>query len=290
MSLNRLLRYINLLVAFALVAVLGAVYWFAYRVLPKTSGEITAPIGRTATITRDEIGVPHISSESIEDALFLQGYVTAQDRLFQMDALRRVAGGTLAEVMGPRMLDNDREARRLRLRRIAEMHYGNLSEQDRAHLSAYALGVNYFLETHLNSLPLEFTLLDYSPRPWMVTDSILIGLLMFRDLTMSWQDEIRKRDLLAQGEEPLNSAQAARGGSKGKKTSADLAAPGESVVREFLESAQAARGGSKGKKNSADLAAPRESVVREFLESAQAARRSIKGKKNSADLAAPRES
>src|SRR4051812_5102675 len=80
--LNRLLRYINLLVAVALVVALAIVYWVVYRVLPKTSGEIHAPVSARAAVTRDALGVPHIVAPSVEDALFLQGYVTAQDRLW----------------------------------------------------------------------------------------------------------------------------------------------------------------------------------------------------------------
>ena len=67
---------------------------------PKTSGEIHAPISARATVTRDSLGVPHIKAGSVEDALFLQGYVTAQDRLWQMELIRRFAAGELSEVLG----------------------------------------------------------------------------------------------------------------------------------------------------------------------------------------------
>ena len=69
-----------------------------------------------------------------------------------------------------------------------------------APLAAYARGVNYFIQTHLHDLPIEFTLLGYSPQPWSVVDSILIGLHMYRDLTTTWKDEILKRDMLATGD------------------------------------------------------------------------------------------
>jgi len=67
-------------------------------------------------------------------------------------------------------------------------------------LAAYARGVNYFIQTHLHALPVEFTLLGYQPRPWSVVDSILIGLHMYRDLTTTWKDEILKRDMRAAGD------------------------------------------------------------------------------------------
>ena len=132
MSLNRVLKYLNYLVAIALLAVLGAGYWFAYRVLPRTTGEIAAPLGGRARVVRDAHGTPHIFAASAEDAVFVQGYVTAQDRLWQMDALRRFAAGTLAEVVGSRALETDKETRQLRTRRIVEEQYKHLEPRVRA--------------------------------------------------------------------------------------------------------------------------------------------------------------
>lgn len=195
-----LLRAINLSIAVLLVALAGAAYWFAWRPLPQTSGEIAAPIAARATVSRDALGVPHITAASWEDAIFLQGYVTAQDRMWQMDALRRLAAGELAEVIGPSALDQDRESRRLRLSRIAEAQANNLTPETKAIFAAYARGVNYYLETHRNQLPLEFTLLNYSPRPWRMEDTLLAALQMFRMLTTSWPEEIRKLHMLEKGD------------------------------------------------------------------------------------------
>ena len=197
---HRAIRYLNIAAGIVLIAALGAVYWFAYRVLPQTSGAITAPVSARITIARDALGVPHISAANEDDAYFAQGYVEAQDRLFQMDGLRRLAGGNLAEIVGPGALELDRDSRRLRMRRIAELAYTTLPPQDRARLVAYARGVNYFIQTHRHALPVEFTLLRYDPRPWSVVDTILIGLHMYRDLTTTWKDEILKRDMLAAGD------------------------------------------------------------------------------------------
>jgi penicillin amidase len=111
-----------------------------------------------ATVTRDALGVPHISAASWEDAIFLQGYVTAQDRMWQMDALRRLAAGELAEVVGPSALNQDQDSRRLRLSRIAEAQAKTLTPETKVIFAAYARGVNYYLETNRGRLPLEFTL------------------------------------------------------------------------------------------------------------------------------------
>jgi len=195
-----LLRAINLSIAVLLVALAGAAYWLAWRPLPQTSGEIAAPITARASVIRDALGVPHISAASWEDAIFLQGFVTAQDRMWQMDALRRLAAGELAEVVGPSALNSDQDSRRLRLSRIAEAQAKTLTPETKAIFAAYARGVNYYLETHRTQLPLEFTLLNYTPRPWRIEDTLLAGLQMYRMLTTSWQEEIRKLHMLEKGD------------------------------------------------------------------------------------------
>ena len=183
-----------------IVAALAAVYWVAYRPLPQTSGELSAPISQKGTVVRDALGVPHIAAASIDDAIFLQGYVTAQDRLWQMDALRRLAAGELSEVIGPATLETDRESRRLRMRRTAEAHVRTLPPADRAIFAAYARGVNHFIRTHLDRLPLEFTVLGYDPRPWTIVDSLLAGLQMYRNLTNIYRDDFEKLSMLEGGD------------------------------------------------------------------------------------------
>jgi len=194
------LRAINLSIAVLLVAALAGAYWFAWRSLPQTSGEIHAPISAKGTIARDAIGVPHITAATWEDAIFLQGYATAQDRMWQMDGLRRLAGGELAEVLGQNFADTDRDTRRLLIPRLAEIQEANLSPDARAVFAAYARGVNYYLETHRGRLPVEFTVLNYQPRPWRIRDTVLIGLHMYRTLTTSWQSELTKLHMQAKGD------------------------------------------------------------------------------------------
>lgn len=197
--LPRLVRVINICAALLLLLVAIAVYWYAIRPLPKTSGRITAPIAGAATIKRDGRGVPHIEASSWQDALFLQGFVTAQDRLWQMDILRRLGAGDLAEVFGAAALAADEESRRMRMRAIAEAETLTLRPEDRAVLVAYARGVNYFIRAHRGDYQLEFSLPGhaYDPREWTITDSILVGLVMFRDLTDSSKFEISRGRLFA---------------------------------------------------------------------------------------------
>lgn len=172
------------------------VYWYAWRPLPETDGTIEAPVSGKAVVRRDATGVPHILAATLEDTLFLQGFVTAQDRMFQMDALRRMAAGELAEVIGPSALETDRHARRLRMRRIAERYLASLPAAECAHLAAYARGVNYYLERHRGKLPLEFTLLGYEPRHWGVLDSLLVLVQMMETMDRSWQAELRKESFV----------------------------------------------------------------------------------------------
>ncbi len=196
----RIVKGLNLGIAVLLVAGLALVYWYVWRPLPERSGMIEAPLGAGATVNFDTHGEPHIRAASQEDAFFVQGYVTAQDRLFQMDALRRYAGGSLAEILGPNLVESDRESRKLRLRRVAEEAYLTLPAADRAALAAYTRGVNQFIATHLHNLPVEFTLLNYQPRPWSAVDCLLLCLHMYRSLTTTWKDEIVKNNLMARGD------------------------------------------------------------------------------------------
>lgn len=234
---GRIVRFVNIAIGVALAAALALVYWYAWRPLPQRSGRVEAPIGAAAAASFDALGVPHIRAASLEDALFVQGYVTAQDRLFQMDGLRRIAAGDLAEILGPAYLESDRDSRYLRMRRIAEAAYLTLPAADRAAFAAYARGVNRFIATHGNDLPLEFTLLGYQPRPWSVVDSLLVCLYMYRDLTTTWRDQILKRDMLANGDRnkveflfPVDAAAGPQPGSNAWAIAGRLTASGKPLL------------------------------------------------------------
>src|SRR5262249_11917448 len=124
--------------------------------LPQTAGHLSLP-GLTAevTITRDAAGVPHIRASNDRDAVFALGFVHAQDRLFQMEMMRRLGAGRLSELIGPATIGIDRTMRTLGLYRLAEQEYPTLSEPVRAALDAYAAGVNAFLAQR-RALPPEF--------------------------------------------------------------------------------------------------------------------------------------
>lgn len=196
--LTRAVRIINVSIALLAVLVAIAIYWMAFRPLPKVSGEIEAPVGANATVRRDARGIPHIEAASWQDAIFMQGYVTAQDRLWQMDSLRRFAGGELSEVFGPGTLAVDERSRRMRMRQIADNDLQNLPQEQRAVFVEYARGVNYFIDTHRGDYSLEFSLPghSYDPHPWTLSDSVIVGLVMFRNLTDSADADFERGTLV----------------------------------------------------------------------------------------------
>ena len=202
--LIRTVRIINVSIAVVVLLLAVAVYWFAIRPLPKTSGEIQAPIKGAGTIRRDARGVPHVQASCWQDAIFLQGFVTAQDRLWQMDVLRRFGAGELAEVFGPAALREDERARRMRMREIAEQDVSRLRPEDRALMAEYARGVNYFIDRQRGHYSLEFSLPghEYDPRAWTMADTVLIGLVMFRNLTDSATSDLDRSALLLAGADP----------------------------------------------------------------------------------------
>jgi penicillin amidase len=176
------MRIVLVVVVFLIVAVGAVVLWFrhaAYTALPQLDGAIkVAGLSAPVHVVRDAQGVPHITAASLHDLFFAQGYVTAQDRLWGMDMTRRYAAGELSEVLGERALKTDIAQRTLQLHTVAEEAAKRLTGADRAYADAYTAGVNAFIEQHRDHLPVEFRVLRYSPKPWTVADSFLVGASM----------------------------------------------------------------------------------------------------------------
>ena len=149
------------------------------------------------TVLRDAHGVPHIEAANQDDLFVAQGYVTAQDRLWQMDAYRRNSNGELAEIMGPSLVEHDKVQRVLQFRNTARRVYANLPAADRVRLDDYARGVNLFIEQHQDSLPAEFRLLAYRPQPWSGVDSVSVGLMMVQMLDTHWPTKLSRERIAA---------------------------------------------------------------------------------------------
>jgi penicillin amidase len=166
-------------------------WWFIYRPLPRLDGAIGVPgLQKAVVVERDRWGVPHIRAGSVEDMVEAQGYVMAQDRLWQMDLLRRVSRGQLSEILGPATLEIDKEFRTFGFGRAAERDLAAMDPPARAVMEAYARGVNRFIEQHGHQLPLEFSLLKYEPQPWQASDSLVIAGYMYQTLTDTWEEEL----------------------------------------------------------------------------------------------------
>jgi penicillin G amidase len=169
--------------------------------LPVVDGRVTvAGLGGTVTVERDARGVPHLRAGALEDVVFAQGYVTAEDRLWQMDALRRHAAGELAEVLGAGLVEHDRAQRILGLRAAADRAIAVLPADQKHWLEVYAAGVNAAIaamEAPGGHLPVEFRLLRYEPALWTPRDSLLVGLAMFQDLSTSFPDKLDREALTA---------------------------------------------------------------------------------------------
>jgi len=191
------------LVLLALIAAVAAVFWLhgaARAALPQLDGEISlagAVVSSPVTVRRDAHGVPHIEAATQTDLWVAQGYVTAQDRLWQMDLYRRNSAGDLAEVFGGTALDHDRAQRILGFRRVAQRVYANMPADDRARLDAYARGVNLFIAQHGDTLPAEFGLLHYKPAQWTGVDSLLIGMMMVDSLDTHWYAKLSRERIAA---------------------------------------------------------------------------------------------
>ncbi|HMD19688.1 MAG TPA: penicillin acylase family protein [Alloacidobacterium sp.] len=190
------------LAAIALIAcVLGGAWWLRHAMrdsLPQLDGQVRLPgLSAPVTIHRDQHAVPHIEAATLDDLFEAQGYITAQDRLWQMDMARRVAAGELAELLGKKLIDHDRMQRVLQMRATAERMTASLSERDRRYFEDYARGVNAYIDSHREHLPAEFRLLMYKPKPWQPVDSLLIGLNMVQILDEHWQDKLSREKIEA---------------------------------------------------------------------------------------------
>jgi penicillin amidase len=192
---------ILLLIVAVAAAAFGGAVWLKHCMrdsLPQLDGQLRLRgLAAAVTVRRDQHGVPHIQAASLDDLFMAEGYVIAQDRLWQMDMARRMSAGDTAEILGPSLVEHDRMQRVLLMRETAERIVANLSENDRRYLNDYAHGVNIFIATHYESLPAEFRLLKYKPQPWQPVDSALIVMGMAQILDQRWDSKLDRERVVA---------------------------------------------------------------------------------------------
>ena len=176
------------LAALFILIFLAFLWWLhsaTVSALPALDGDVNlSGLSAPVTVSRDAHGVPHIDAATQDDLFTAQGYVTAQDRLWQMDAFRRNSLGELAELMGPSLLRHDEAQRLLMIRPVAERLAANMAPDDHRRMEDYARGINLYIAQceRTNTLPVEFHLLGYKPRPWTVVDSASVILMMVQEL------------------------------------------------------------------------------------------------------------
>jgi len=192
-----LLLPLSLLLLLALVLAGLGVYVFR-RPFPQRSGTLAVDgLQAPVEVVRDRWGVPHLFARNAHDLFFAQGFVHAQDRLWQMEFNRRVASGRLSEIFGEVTLETDRFLRTVGLRRAAEAEWAVQDADARAATEAYAAGVNAFLALSRGRLPAEFTLLRFAPEPWTPVDSVAYGKLMAWVLSGNWASELLRAHLVS---------------------------------------------------------------------------------------------
>jgi penicillin amidase len=142
------------------------------------------------TVTRDARGIPYIKAANEHDLFFTQGYVTAGDRLFQLELLRRTVRGELAAVLGKELLEEDKRRRIYGFAHLADAAASQQAPDYTAAVAAYADGVNAWAEGHKDALPPEFAKLKIGWQPWKPADTLLIGYLFAEDLSTTWPTDL----------------------------------------------------------------------------------------------------
>ncbi len=184
--------FIGIGVVFGVVVLVAVIlsYYLVTKSFPQTSGSISLKgISGQIDIYRDEYGVPHLFAQSEEDAFFTVGYLHAQDRLWQMELLRRAGMGRLAEILGEPALKTDRMFRTLGFPKLAHHLTSELDEETRRLLTAYSNGVNAYIASNKGRYPVEFDVLNIDPEPWQLEHTVVISRLMGWELNHArWVD------------------------------------------------------------------------------------------------------
>jgi len=177
------IRAATAVLAFIIIAIIAVwllLPWWNDR---QVSGEIALDgLNAPVRIVRDSNSMPYIYAQSMQDALRAQGFVTGQDRLFQLEVAKRAASGQLAEVLGAGdndvILNLDREARTIGFTRVAARQEAILSPQSRATLDIYLDGLNSYIRDHSNTHPMEFGLAGFEPETWSKADLLSVAFFL----------------------------------------------------------------------------------------------------------------
>jgi penicillin amidase len=187
----------NLILAGGALGAIGYGAWQAGRTRfnSKISGALQLEgLKAQVEVVRDKWGVPHIYAANMEDLLFAQGFVQAQDRFWQMEFQRRLADGRLAEVLGEPALPADKVMRRFDLRRAAQRDYDAMSGEERGFLMRYSDGINAFIKQ--KKWPIEIAILRYKPEEWQPLDSLMWSKVMAIGQSSNFEAELLRARLV----------------------------------------------------------------------------------------------
>jgi penicillin amidase len=197
-TILRILKGLFLLLVVLVVVAGVAGYLVVQRTLPQTDGAVQIDgLRDRVEIIRDKNGVPHIYAQNQDDLYFAQGYVHAQDRLWQLEFNRRVAAGRLSEILGNPTVETDIYLRTLGMYRTAQAEVAALDPETKAILEAYAKGINAFVASHQDSLPLEFVILGFKPEPWTPADTLGWGKVLAMNLGGNMDSEVWRSRAIA---------------------------------------------------------------------------------------------
>ncbi len=203
--MKRLLRLLGLTLGLlgllGLFLLLGG-FLYLRGTLPQTAGRLSLKgLSAPVEVERDRHGVVRIQAQNLKDLLFAQGFVHAQERLWQMEFQRRVGQGRLAEILGEAALSQDRFLRTWGFYEAAKKAYARLYPEEKEAVEAYVAGVNAYLASGA-PLPPEFRLLGFRPEPWTGPDVLVWAKMMSFDLSGNWEEELLRHRLLARGVSP----------------------------------------------------------------------------------------
>ncbi len=186
-------------ILFILIAIVAIPSGFAQ------TAEVAIPgLSKQVTVRRDQRSIPYIEAGNDLDLYFAQGYVTASDRLFQMDLMRRLSRGETAEIFGRTTIEEDKRWRRFGFAKISEDSLTIMNAELKAALESYTRGVNAYIATlDEKTLPIEFRILQYKPAPWRPSDTLMIGKILSDALSTTWRNDVMRLSVQSMPKEKL---------------------------------------------------------------------------------------
>jgi penicillin amidase len=189
----KILRRIGIAVILVIILLVIGIYIFVRSTLPDYEGSYSiAGIEGNIEVMRDTYGIPHIFAGTKNDLVFGLGYSMAQDRLWQMDILRRVSRGRLSELFGEIALDADRFSRVLGFGRGAKKTEENLTAGEKEYLGSFLNGINHYIKFKKSELPVEFRMLGYVPEPFTIHDILAVTMYQSFLNSHNWKFELAR--------------------------------------------------------------------------------------------------